>query len=251
MKQFKHFLLTVAALLCSTSLLGHDFEVDGIYYQITSSTDLTVAVSPKGDFGSNYSNEYSGSVTIPESVTYNGTTYSVTSIWYETFSGCSGLTEVTIPNSVTSIGFRAFKNCSGLTSVTIPNSVTSIGDKAFYGTPLYDNLSDGMVYINDVLYEYKGTMPFGTSVEIKEGTVSISPSAFNGCSGLASVVIPNSVTSIYEYAFSGCSGLTSVTIGNGVTNIGYAAFSGCSGLTSVTIPNSVTDIESLAFCICI
>ena len=72
-------------------------------------------------------------MTIPSTVTYNGTTYSVTSIGDYSFSNCSSLAAVTIPNSVTSIGNRAFHNCSGLTSLTIPNSVTSIGREAFRG----------------------------------------------------------------------------------------------------------------------
>ena len=70
---------------------------------------------------------------------------------------------------------------------------------------------------------------------------------FSGCSGLTSVIIPNSVTSIGGCAFSGCSGLTSVTIPSSVTSIGGYAFSGCSGLTSVTIPESVTTIGEFAF----
>ena len=76
---------------------------------------------------------------------------------------------------------------------------------------------------------------------------SIGYSAFEGCSGLTSVTIPNSVTSIGYSAFSGCSGLTSVTIPNSVTSIGSYAFYKCSGLTSITIPNSVTSIGGSAF----
>ena len=79
---------------------------------------------------------------------------------------------------------------------------------------------------------------------------SIELFAFNGCSGLTSVTIPNSVTSIGAYAFEGCSGLTSVTIPNSVTSIEYGAFYRCSGLTSVTIPNSVTSIGDYAFSMC-
>ena len=111
---------------------AHDFEVDGIYYNITSSTDFTVAVTYKGVYIDSYNKEYSGEVTIPNKVTYKGKTYSVTLIGYGAFSSCSGLTSVVIPNSVTSIGDRAFEGCSGLTSVVIPNSVTSIGVYAFY-----------------------------------------------------------------------------------------------------------------------
>ena len=76
---------------------------------------------------------------------------------------------------------------------------------------------------------------------------SIGAYAFYGCSGLTSVIIPDSVTSIGEFAFEGCEGLTNVVIGGGVTSIGDSAFSECYGLTSVTIPSSVTDIGDSAF----
>ena len=141
------------------------------------------------------------------------------------FSGCSGLTSITIPNSVTSIGYGAFSGCSGLTSITIPNSVTSI-DGAFSGC-------SGL-----------------TSITIPNSVTSIKGGAFADCSGLSSVTIPNSVTSIGNSAFYGCSGLTSITIPNSVTSIGDHAFYGCSGLTSITIPNSVTSIEDYVFCNC-
>ena len=199
------------------------------------------------------------SVTIPNSVTY---------ISGYTFSGCSGLTSITIPSSVTSIGERAFYG-SGLTSVTIPSSVTSIGERAFYGsgltsviisnsettigesafeeTPWYNNYPDGLIYIGKIAYKYKGAMPSNTSIIIKDGTLGITGRAFENCSGLASVTIPNSVKEIKFNTFYGCTGLTSVIIGNSVTSIGGSAFSGCTGLTSVSIPNSVTSIGGSAF----
>jgi len=135
----------------------------------------------------------------------------VTSIGYEAFIDCSGLTSVTIPNSVTSIGSGAFSGCYGLTSVTIPNSVTSIGLGAF-------SYCEGL-----------------TSVTIPNSVTSIGSSAFSYCTGLTSITIPNSVTSIGDWAFSGCYGLTSVTIPNSVTSIGDFAFAGCTGLTSMTV----------------
>ena len=132
MKKYKSLVLTVIGLLCSVSVSAEDFEVDGIYYNITSSTDMTVKVTYRGNYPDSYSNEYSGAVNIPESVTYKGNPYNVTSIGQNAFSYCSGLTSVVIPNSVTCIGDWAFSYCSGLTSVVIPNSVTSIGEFAFF-----------------------------------------------------------------------------------------------------------------------
>ena len=89
-----------------------------------------------------------------------------------------------------------------------------------------------------------------TSVTIPNSVTSIGDCAFRSCSSLSSVTIPNSVTSIGDLAFYGCNGLTSAIIGEGVTSIGYDAFYNCSGLTSVTIGNSVTSIGNSAFSYC-
>ncbi len=183
----------------------------------------------------------------------------VTSIGNWAFSGCSGLTSVTIPDSVTSIGNSAFEYCRRLTSVTIGNKVTSIGDDAFYGC-------SGL-----------------TSVTIPDSVTSIGNDAFKGCSGLTGVTIGNKVTSIGWGAFSGCRGIESLVVAAGnekyrdvnnciietetkqlivgcktsiipsdgsVTSIGNSAFEYCSGLTNVTIPDSVTSIGKGAFLDC-
>ena len=195
------------------------------------------------------------------------------------FSGCSGLTSVTIPNGVTSIGRYAFENCSGFTSVTIPNSVTSIGDFAFYGSGLTSvTIPDSVTSIGiSAFYNCSGL----TSVTIPDSVTSIGAAAFSGIMSidvqasnpnylsvnglllskdgkllvtaqhsLASATIPNSVTKIVDYAFENCSGLTNVTIPASVTSIGYWVFKNCSRLTSVTIPDSVTSIGSQAFSCC-
>ena len=221
----KILLLTLMAILALTAS-AYDFMVNGLAYKYLngqSGSELQVTYTVYGS-----SSNYRGLTTanIPSSVTYNGTTYSVTSIGDYAFYGCSGLTSATIGNSVTSIGYCAFAYCSGLTSVSIPNSVTSIGDGAFYGC-------SGLA-----------------SVTIPNLVTSIGATAFADCTGLTSVTIPNSVTEIGHRAFQGCSGLTSVTIGNLVASIGWGAFNGCSGLTSVTIPNSVTSIGKEAFSYC-
>ena len=86
----------------SSYVHAHDFEVDGIYYNKTSYTEVSVT------YRGYYYYSYTGDVVIPETVTYNSVEYSVTSIGENAFKGCSGLTSVSIPNSLTSIGKNAF-----------------------------------------------------------------------------------------------------------------------------------------------
>ena len=110
--KFPKVILTIVMVLCvALPTLAHNFEVDGIYYNYLDKTAKTVEVTYKGSYDYSYSNEYTGSVAIPSSVTYSGTTYSVTSIGSSAFNDCYGLTSITIPNSVTSIGTSAFYNC--------------------------------------------------------------------------------------------------------------------------------------------
>ncbi len=135
---------------------------------------------------------------------------SVTSIGEGAFNNCSNLTTINIPNSVTAIGYEAFNNCSSLTTINIPNSVTAIAFKAFDGTAWYDNQPDGWVYAGLVAYEYKGDMPEGTSITLREGTTGIADGAFSSSSKLTTVNIPSSVTYIGEGAFSSCIHLNDV-----------------------------------------
>lgn len=143
--------------------------------------------------------------------------------------------KVIIEEGVTTLLANAFRDCTSLTSVEIPNSVTRIDNDAFYGTAWYDNQPDGLVYAGKNVYKYKGEMPQGTEIVIKNGTLTIGYGAFSRCTGLVSVEIPNSVTTIRPLAFLGCTGLSSITIPESVTGIEDDAFIDCTSLTSITV----------------
>jgi hypothetical protein len=234
----KQTLLTFAFMLLPMLASADAVEIDGIYYNlVTKVKQAEVTSNP---------NKYSGNVSIPESVKYDGVDYSVTSIGERAFEYCSGLTSISIPNSVTSIGQSAFFWCGGLISISIPNSVTSIGNSAFSGCKGLTSITipNSVTSIGQSAFASCSSL---TSITIPNSVTSIGDDAFSRCTGLTSITIPNSVTSIGYWAFQYCSGLTSVTIPNSVTSIGYEAFYGCSGLTSVTIGNSVTSIGYEAF----
>ncbi|MDY6439135.1 MAG: leucine-rich repeat domain-containing protein [Prevotella sp.] len=284
-------LLSLSLFLMTAMLsFAHDFESGGIYYNITSSTaPYTVAVTYQGTSYSQYQNEYEGVVNITESVEYNGTTYSVTSIDEYAFRDCSTMFSITIPNSVKSIGSWAFESCSSLTAVTIPNSVTSIGDGAFVyctglssmvveaGNTVYDSRNN----CNAIIETATANLLYGcASTIIPSNIKKISASAFEGCNGLKQITIPKSLTKIGSKAFYGCGGLTSIVveagntvydsrnncnaiietatntllrgchttvIPNGVNRIESRAFSGSKRLTSISIPSSVVSVGSSAF----
>jgi hypothetical protein len=148
---------------------------------------------------------------IPETVTYNETTYSVTSIEEWAFSYCSSLTSVTLPNSVASIGNDAFYKCSSLTSISIGNSLTYIGYDAFYNCSSLNTLNFNAINCNDFY--------------------NLSP--FFDCP-ITTINIGDSVQRIPNRFAKELSSLTSVNIGNNVTSIGNKAFEGCSSLQNIT-----------------
>ena len=190
----------------------------------------------------------------------------LTSIGNYVFSGCSGLTSVTIPSTVTSIGNGAFGSCTGLTSITIPRYVTSINLTAFancsgltsitveQGNTYYDSRDN----CNAIIESTNNRLIAGCKTTIIPNTVTyISGSAFYGCSGLTSVTIPNSVTGINEGAFDDCLGLTSIIVEGGNTK--YDSRDNCNaiiesasnkliaGCKNTVVPNSVTSIGNRAF----
>ena len=270
MKTFKAWLTTIAALLFSLTANAYDFVDDGIYYNITSSTDLTVEVTYERK-GISVISGYRGAVTIPPTVSYDGNIYSVTTIgnsaFYDSdltsiaipesvtsigdcaFEYCSSLTSIIIPKSVTSIGYSAFSGCSSLTAITIPESVMSIGYYAFSGCGSLTSITIPKSVTSIEFYTFSNCSSL-TSATIPESVTSIGEGAFSGCSSLTAITIPGNVSSIGNYAFKGCSSLVCIAILEGVTSIGSGAFEGCTSLTSTTIPESVTSIGEKAFYRC-
>ena len=122
-------MLLLAALCTAATSLAYDFQSGDLYYNITSGTTMEVTYQ---EYRSSTNYQGLTTVTIPETITCNGTTYSVTSIGDWAFYGCTSLTSVTIPTSVTSIEAGAFYCCFSLTSIILPNSVISIGEDSFY-----------------------------------------------------------------------------------------------------------------------
>ena len=200
----KRLLLLICTLLCANALSAQTtFWIGDIQYEITSTNPAEVEV--------NDANSSITTANIPETVTYNETTYSVTSIEEWAFYNCSSLTSVTIANSVISIGNDAFYNCRSLTSISIGNSLTYIGYDAFYNCSSLNTLNFNAINCNDFY--------------------NLSP--FFDCP-ITTINIGDSVQRIPNHFAKELSSLTSVNIGNNVTSIGNEAFEGCSSLQNVT-----------------
>ncbi len=269
-----------AMLPAFLSASAYDFEVNGIFYNITTPTAKEVEVTYETN---EYTASYSGDIVVPSSVSYNGEQYIVTAIGEAAFYDCENLTSITLPNSLTTIGDEAFQYCR-LTSITLPNSVTTIGDHAFYecirltsitlpgslttiGDDVFSGCNsltsidvdvDNQKYssIDGVLYD-KSQMsliccPAGKAGEVivPNTVTTIGYGAFAYCHRLTSITLPNSVTTIGDLAFANCLRLASIILSNSVTTIGDSAFAYCYSLTSITLPNSVTTIGYGAFSYC-
>lgn len=214
-------------------------EIDGINYELREDGTAKVCKLYYGKL-------YRGDIVIPETILFEGVKYRVTELdrtfedcrglksivlpkslttinWFS-FKGCTQLTSVSIPYGIKSIYMEAFAGCKKLTSINIPDSVTFISSSAFEGSAWYHNQPDGIIYINHILYKFKGKKRDEMEIVVKEGTQRIESYAFAGCTNLKSIVIPDSVKSI-----------------------GFNAFLGCTHLGTISIPNSLTDIDRHAF----
>ena len=185
----KNYFLLLTLLCLSLSARAHDAKVDGIFYNLDAD-DKTATVTFKGDSPDSYDNEYSGNVVIPETVTYDGITYSVTALGDKCFRGCSYLTSITIPNSVTSLGDECFDGCSSLERIEVDEANT-----------VYDSREN----CNAIIHTSANELVVGCkNSKIPNSVTSLGDDCFSGCSSLTSITIPNSVTSLGDDCFSGC-----------------------------------------------
>ena len=262
----KLFAILIATVVSVASVHGLTFYVNGIFYGNNGGSNVYVT------YGSLSYNSYSGSVTIPSTVTYNGKTYNVTDIGDNAFNGCINLTSVTLPNSIKKIGIHAFHGCTKLTFINIPDSVTTIG-KAFTLCSKLNEIKIGksvsylhseafegcssLSYINwtaiDCKYEGTGNgwfynLPI-TNVIIGDSVKTIPDKFIYNQSKVTEITLPDKLTSIGDSSFAYCS-ISDITLPESLETIGNGAFQGCANLTSIAIPNSVTSIGKRVFSDC-
>lgn len=214
-------------------------SVNNINYTVTSEDDKTVSVAPSS---------YSGIISIPATVTYNGSSYSVTSVGKDAFSGCTGLTYVVLGNNIKTIGANAFKGCTGLTTVKLPTQLETIGNYAFYDCQNCNfsalSLNEGLTNIGDYAFYNCDKI---ASVIMPSTLTHLGNNAFRDCALLETAILPGSLKSIAEYCFYGCVNLSSVNMPSMVSSIGKYAFCDCSKLTHIDITSAITAIGEYAF----
>ena len=267
----KIFSLLFIATLATQTWAQTTFTIGNLKYTVTDAEEHAVSVAAA-------STKPTENLTIESVVENNGALYLVTSIANNGFSGCTGLTSVSIPESVITIGYAAFSGCTSLTSVSmaeslikidysaftgcsalttvsIPNSIEVIKADVFYGC---DNLQkseyDNALYLgnstNPYVVLFKAKSSDITNCQINSGCSIILNDAFRE-TNLVSIVIPNTVKYVGVNAFCDCSRLGSVTISSSMKIIEAGLFYSCEALNNVSIPNSITEIGGNAFYWCI
>lgn len=249
MKKFnysKKHLLLATMLVIGFSSYAYDFSVGSLNYNIISPEALTVETTEN--------NSASGNVVIPETVAYNGATYTVIQIAAQAFNNATGMTSVSIPSTITTIGNNAFKGCTGMTSVsynaTDCSTMGSSDATAFNGCISVRSVSIGDAVKTIPAYAFKDLTAL-RSITIPEGVTYVGQRAFQGCISIAQVNFNATECNSMSYAFENCSNTANLYIGNNVKVIPANAFENFSGLTSITIGESVISIGYRAFNNCL
>lgn len=260
----RNILVCLLALLLPCLAVAHDFEVDGIYYNITSEEKKTVEVTSPSDkriVDGGYKS-YKDVVFIPEKVSYGGKEYTVTAIGERAFEYNYELLSVVMPNTIRSIKEFAFNGCINLKSLTISSEVSEIGDYAFMGLRSLEHLAvdchnktfDSRGDCNAIIRTMTNTLLVGCKATvIPDGVEVIAGNAFISCQDSSiepfELNFPPSVEIIEPFAFNCCYPLSAVTFSEGLRRIGRWAFMGTS-IECLEIPASVTEIDEQAFISC-
>ena len=231
----KKTFLFLFSILCFLPNYAYDFEINGIRYDITSFTELTVKAS-------SISETLVGDLSIPSEIEFSGKVLKVTEISDDFANSNSSISSLTINEGIVSIGNRAFINCANLKTIDIAQSVTLIGEECFYGCSVLESFrSNGIVTM--------GASSFAECKNLKEVSIesldSLQQGTFLNCSQLMDCNLPN-INSIGKEAFKNCQSLKEYNIPASVTTIGESAFENLP-ITSITIPNNVLYIDNFAF----
>lgn len=237
----QRFLTSIIAILTFVSVKATTFEVNSIWYTITSDQTVCLVPEPSAS-GSGASfiirNVYEGDIVIPETVTYDGTEYTVTAVEDGTFKESPKLTSVSIPATVTELGDTPFSACGKLTTITVAAD-----------NPAY-TIVDGLLY-DKAVTTLLACPGMKTGAVIVPSTVTtIAKSAFHGCASITSINIPQTVNEVGSRAFCGCKKLTSIALPEGVPCVGDSVFYNCAGMTNVSLPQTLTSIGANAFYHC-
>ena len=173
----------------------------------------------------------------------------VTAIGLYAFQDDTTITALYLPESVTNIGAYAFSGCTALATITGAEYLQQVGWGSFGNTAWYASQPEGPVYLGNILYRYKGTVPEQTVLTVREGTVSVAPVALVGQTGLVQLDLPDSVRIIGREAFSNCAGLTAIRLSGSLTQIGPQAFAR-TAVTAVELPQSLQEVDGGAFDYC-
>ena len=241
----KLFLALIFAFAANVFSYAYDFKVGDLCYTILNYEEVAVV-------GENYAPAYAylpSTLEIPSQVVHMGNTYTVTEIGDYAFQACKMLESVIIPNTVKKIGFYVFTGCTKLLNISFPESLEDVMGGALYECAWYNNQPDGLVYVGNLLYRYKGTAPVGT-IEVREGTKAILDFAFSQQSNIQSVVLPSSVTSVHPQAFANCANLETIVLPDSLSVIDDEAFTNCVKLTAIKLPQILSIIGEGAFSGC-
>ena len=241
----KIFFALTLAFGISIFSYAYDFKVGDLCYTILNYEEVAVV-------GENYAPAYyylPASLEIPSKVVYSGNTYTVTEIGNYAFQACEMLESVSIPNTVRKIGFYAFTGCTKLLDISFPESLEDVMGGALYECAWYDNQPDGLIYVGNLLYRYKGVAPAET-IEVREGTKAILDFAFTQQPNIQSVVLPSSVTSVHLQAFANCANLETIVLPDSLSVIDDEAFTNCVKLTAIKLPQILSIIGEGAFSGC-